>query len=296
MFYEKFSNTLALPQEVRALMATLQTKLGDLPELQDKLFEQDYETPKLIEQLKQLSEETKIHEYTLSFYLLFVSAKRLYGIYEKQQLSEDIFFNTMHDLVCKLNECKAVHGIWGTFVFRWYPPFYRMKRFGLGRLQYDITTYEWEPYTKHGVSIKPGDTVYKCHIPSNGPLTKKARTDSYKKAFEFFKCNPLVIICDAWLLYPPHKDFLPQHLNIVDFMDDFDIISYKEEPMFSNAWRVFGASHTADPSLWPRETSLQRAYAERVQQGLPTGTGQGILVFDGNNIITAKQHFSTVNA
>jgi len=285
MFYEKLSDKLSLPQEVRELMFSLQQKLGDLPELQDLLFANEYTTEKMEEQLKKLSEETETHEYTLSFYLLFISTKRLHEIYSEKGISEDIFFNTMMDLKYKLDECRALHGIWGTFVFGWFPEFYRLRRFGLGRLQYEIVTYEWEDYEKNGVSVKKGDTVYFCHIPSAGALTKELRMDSYRQASVFFGEKRLIVICESWILYPQQKDFLPPHSNILDFMNDFDIISSEDDEGFPDAWRVFGKDHTLSPQQWPQETSMQRAYAKRILSGKPTGNGAGIIIFDGEKIL-----------
>jgi hypothetical protein len=192
----------------------------------------------------------------------------------------------MNDLKYKLAECKTVHDIWGTFVFGWFREFYLMTRFGLGRLQYDVLTYNWEPYTKYGQSIQKGDAVFNCHIPSAGPLTKELCLDSYKRAYDFFGCRPLVVICDSWLLYPPQREFLPPSSRILEFMDNFDVIkSWDHADGFPDAWRVFGSDHTLPPDQWPTATGLQRAYAERVKQGLPVGNGQGVLVFDSEKII-----------
>jgi len=285
MFYEKLSERLSLPQEVRELIFEIKQKLGDLPELQNLLFANENTTEKMQEEIKQLSKGTKIHEYTLSFYILFISAKRLWEVYSERGISEEIFFNTMMDLKYKLDECKMVHDIWGTFVFEWYPGFYHLRRFGLGRLQYDVATYQWDDYTKNGVTVKKGDPVYFCHIPSAGPLTKELRLDSYKKAFEFFGRNPLVIVTDSWILYPGQREFLPSGSNILDFMNDFDIISSEDRETFTNAWRVFGKFHTLPPEQWPQETSLQQAYTGRVLSGKPTGKGRGIIIFDGERIL-----------
>jgi len=284
MFHEKLSEILELPQEVRDLMASLRTKLGDLPELQNDLFDKSCEPAKLKENLEEFAKSEGIHEYTLAFYLLFISAEKLHGLYREQNIPENIFVDSIKDLQYKLVECKALHNIWGTFVLDWYPGFYRLTRFALGRFQYDIITFPAAQYTKHGFSVQKGDTVYNCHIPSCGPLTKELRMDSYKKACEFFGKKPIVIVCDSWLLYPPHREFL-QNPGILGFMDDFEIMLSAEQAGFPDAWRVFGSAHTLPPEEWPRDTSLQRTYAERIILGKPTGWGRGILIFDGENIV-----------
>jgi hypothetical protein len=286
MFYDVLADRLELPREARELFNAVQAKAGDLPELQNALFSNEVTTEQLTERVEAAAEKLGIHMYTFCFYFLFKAAKRLHGCYIEKGIGEDVFFNTMNDLKYKLAECHAVHGIWGTFVFGWFREFYLMTRFALGRLQYDIYNYFWEPYEKHGISVQKGDVVYNCHIPSAGPLTKELCQDSYQKAYDFFGRHPLVIICDSWILYPPQRDFLPPGSRILDFMDDFDIInSHDHAEGFPDAWRVFGKDHVLPPEQWPVETGLQRAYAERIKQGKPVGTGQGVIVFDGEKII-----------
>ena len=316
-FYKKLAEVLQLPDEVSALLDALYGKLGELPKLQKRLFKKRYSALFLKTKTARAAKKRGVHPYTFDFYLLFVAAKRLHALYEKKCIDQEIFWDTVKDLKYKLNECFAVHAVWGTFVFDWFAGFYRLTRFCLGRFQYDITKYyARKPYKKHGFCVMPCQTVYSCHIPSSGPLTKQDALDSYKKAFDFFcggktggtgfcgknasgadcggantsgaEKNTIVIVCDSWLLYPPHREFLPPNSGILAFMDDWDIISHKEDSKFQDAWRIFGAEHTKPYQELPQNTGLQRAYARRLQSGKPTGTGFGILIFDGESIVNVK--------
>jgi len=56
-------------------------------------------------------------------------------------LTDELFWDTIADLKFKLIECHDVYGIWGTFVASWYPWFYTMHRFKLGRLQYEAVHF-----------------------------------------------------------------------------------------------------------------------------------------------------------
>ena len=286
-FFDKLSDALGLDGGERGLMAEYGKRFGGMAELQDALFEDGYPEDKLKERVAGFAKDNGAHEYTLSFYLLYISAERLHKAYKERGVDEGIFWDTVMDLKYKLDECKALHGVSGTFVFDWFPGFYRMTRFALGRLQYDVTVYPREDYVKGGVTVKKGAAAYSCHIPSSGPLDKESRIDSYKRAFKFFgksKSDPLAVICDSWLLYPAQREFLPP-CRILEFMDDFDIISHEDKKGFPDAWRVFGKEHTLPLEKWPAKTSLQRGYAARLKSGKPVGTGFGILVFDGENIL-----------
>ncbi|MCQ2462040.1 MAG: acyltransferase domain-containing protein [Clostridia bacterium] len=214
--------------------------------------------------------------------------------YERNGLSDELFYATFADLKYKLLECKAVKDEWGTFVAYWYDGFFRLKRFCYGRFQYEITRYAWLKYDGHGVKLRKNTKVINFHIPSSGePITYENRLDSYKQAYEIyrhlFKNGKAVFVCFSWLLYKEHYDFLPHNSNIIDFMNDFDIIKSVSLPVFNDAWRVFGADAKKTPQELPEKTSLQRAYKKRLADNkLASGYGYGIIVFDGEKILTRK--------
>ena len=91
--------------------------------------------------------------------------------------------------------------------------------------------------------------------------------------------------CGSWLLYPPHYDFLPPQSNILKFMDCFDILRWEDADEFSDCWRVFASYKDLPPAELPRDTSLRRAFADRLIAGGKTGHGFGAFFFDGENIL-----------
>ena len=93
------------------------------------------------------------------------------------------------------------------------------------------------------------------------------------------------MVCDSWLLFPKHREFLPEHLNIRSFMEDFTYIEGATEDKFENGWRVFGKDSTTAPNELPQETSLQKAYAKHLLAGGKTGSGYGVFFFDGEKIL-----------
>ena len=285
LFYQKLYNHLKLPVKAQALMLDVYNKVGELSELQNKMFDKDFPVLNMCGDTNAKANEAGIHEYTFAYYLCIISAKRMYENYEKENIRSSVFDDTILDLKCKLEECYMLHDIYGTFVFLWYPDMYRLNRFAFGRLQYDIAMYNWDTYNKLGFKLEEGDRVYNCHIPSMGPLTEELCMDSYKKAYDFFGQHPLFIGCWSWMLYPGHYEFLPQNSRILRFMNDFDIIESQETENFGEAWRLYGKNHTLPPEQWQEDTSLQRAYKSRILAGLPVGAGKGILVFDGNKIV-----------
>jgi len=273
---EQIFKKLNIPLEVRAAMLDIRSKHGDLMELQVLLFNESVLERDVVSQVKEKAEELGVHRFTLALYVLLRAAEILYEKYREKNIDEQIFWNSIMDIKYKLDECKEVHDIWGIFVLFWYPGFYRMTRFAFGRLQFDLATYNWDTYEKDGMSVKKGDPVLDCHIPSSGKLTRELCWDSYRRAAAF--SGRKVIICDSWMLYPQHIDFLPAHSSILEFANDYDIVESTDKSDFPNSWRIFGKHHKLPPQEWPIDTSLQRAFRDRIMAGLSVGDGRGVLV------------------
>lgn len=242
----------------------------------------------ILDQLTALSAQIDVHAYMLHLLFFIYCTPALYQRYEQRGIAEDIYWNSMADLRYKLIECHQVYGIWGSFVAKWFTPFFSLERFALGRMQYEPTAFAHDAYTCKGFTLRRGDTVYNMHIPSAGPLTYQRRLDSYQKAFHFYKDQlgggPLPVVCHSWLLYPENKRFYPPSSNLMDFMDDFDLIDGKASPTFEDAWRIFGAQYKRPLDQWPQDTALQRAYVHWLGQGNQTGSGFGVLLFDDSGI------------
>ena len=81
------------------------------------------------------------------------------------------------------------------------------------------------------------------------------------------------------------EGFINLRLYILRFLDDFEIVSWVEKDSFDDAWRVFGRYAALPPEQLPRDTSLRRAFADRLASGGKTGCGCGIIVFDGEKIV-----------
>jgi len=241
-------------------------------------------------QIGSFSKELEIPEYTLHFIFLINCTDILLSNYEGKQLDKQIFWDSMEDFHYKLMECHEVMGVWGTFVAEWFTGFLNMKRFALGRFQYDEISYEGDTYKKNGIVLNKGDKVYEFHIPSSGKaFDKSARIASYRKAYEFFGINKkggiLNLVCYSWLLYKELENILPGNSNILDFMHDFDIVLSMDKENFDDSWRIFGKYYKMPLEQLPTDTSLRKAIVGHLASGEKMGVGFGIILFDGNKII-----------
>lgn len=276
----------ALPQDAVAYLTEkgelLLTKYEkDVEDIITLLYEKDCNVKETLEARKLLSEKSGVELYTVNFVFMVAASKRMKVDYIAAGHSEEIFWETILDLKFKLFECKMVHDVWGNFVEDWYDIFYKVDIFKLGRLEYEVCEYPEEApvYTFGDITVKPGDKVVSVHIPSSGKLTKELREESYKMAWEFFGKKPLVCFCHSWLLFEGNRQIFPATMNLVDFMNDWDIIQSEEIDDYYDAWRLFGRDYKGDVSVLPQVTSQQKAMAKWLSEGKKTGEGLGVLIY-----------------
>ena len=237
--------------------------------------------------LGEIAEKTGIHEYTVHMAFLLHCAAPLKDRYKAEGLSDELYLDTMRDLRYKLDECRNMYGLWGTFVFSWFRRFYLVERFKLGRLQYERIPFQYSEYK--GI-LKEGDTVYNCHIPSSGPLTEESVMASLKEAYSFFrdelKNGIMPVYCSSWLLYPPTVALYSEGSNLKKFYECFDIITTAEKPDNPDFWRMFYKEYTPEvlDAVTPR-TSMQRAFLGYLKAGGTMGSGKGVILFDGEKIV-----------
>jgi len=257
--------------------------------LAKKLLDHDYTDVEeaLLNPLRAMAPEYGVHEFSLILAFYMDATELLREKYQKNNISDELFWFAMVDYRCKLNECKVEHDVWGTMSAAWHAPFFHLTRFAHGRLQYDYSIFDADVYSKGGYTIHKGDSCLRIHIPSAGPLTKDLRLDSYRRAYEFNReryaeqfGDAVPITCSSWLLYPAHLEMLPATSNIVSFIGDFDMLSQQEYDKFSNAGRVYGPLGKLEPEKWPAETSLQKAYKERMMAGGKAGSGYGAIFWN----------------
>ena len=296
----EFMTHYKYPAEAIEAFTGIEKRLDDEPEFgaafddafTKYMLEGGMELNDALNVMEQLANEYGENVYTMQFVFILNCMPVLKDNYKKAGYSDELFENGADDLRCKLIECINCKEVPGTFVAGWNDGFLKMRRFAYGRFQFEVCTYnfDFDFVMPCGHRVSRGDTYINFHIPSSGiPLTDEVRLDSYKKAFEAYKHlfngGPVLFGCGSWLLYPGHREFLPPHLNILKFMDDFTIVSYSEKDGFGNDWRVFDKYASLPYDKLPRDTSLRRAYADRLLSGGKTGDGFGVFLFDGEKII-----------
>ena len=248
-------------------------------------YEANYQlhfTP-LHEEVERICGETQVHAYTgkLLFYLCLADALRAH--YRREGIDEQIFWQSLLDFSYKLEECRLVYGINGNSTGMWPSGFFKLQLFALGRLQFELTTLK-KSYTCAGITLPEGQLAIGVHIPrTGGPLLHEDVQAAYRMAADFFGKHfahgPTVFTCHSWLLDPWNLTVLKPSANLTAFIRDFEIVETKDYADYSQLWRLFDCNYNGDPDALPADTSLRRAYVERVRRGEKTGCGRGIFIF-----------------
>ena len=283
-FMSEFEYPLNATTELLSAYDTLNALCGY--ELSDMIAEYnsdnklDYEI--FEENIKQISKNADIHEYTGALILLLCLTKKLREYYRETGISDDIFRNTVLDLRYKLDECICVHGVVGTFVLKWFWGFFKLERFALGRLQFEVVNFGAD-YEIDGVKLTPDTRVLNIHIPRTGTrLDHDSVLASYKLAADFYRAElgeKIAFVCSSWLLFPRHREMLSATSNLIAFIDDFEIISSGEYSNYGEVWRLFDKMYDGDVTHLPADSSLRRAYINLISHGEKTGWGKGVFLY-----------------
>lgn len=284
---DTFLKGIGVPEEHAAALLAAEAQLapfaGEMRALERSYCETPPDDVTAYEQrLAAVAEAAGVHPHTVRYLFYVHAAAWLLERFRADGVPEAIYWETMRDMRYKLYECLDLYDVPGAATVNWYTRFFRMKLLAFGRLQFEQRAFPIERYEKNGHVVRRGDTVLALHIPSAGPLTQDLCQDAYARAHAYFRPlfpnGPTVFTCDSWLLYPEHVNFLPEG-NIRRFMADFDILGGRDDPSFSDGWRVFGKAAENPPERLPTDTGLRRAYAERLRAGLPVGTGFGVMLY-----------------
>ena len=237
----------------------------------------------MLAKCKEIAADTGIHTYTVEFLMFMCFSRKLRETYLEHGYSETLWRQSMLDLKCKMLVCKSVKNIWGMFVAWWYDGFFRMERFGLGRLEFELFEFPLEYYEKDGKVLKKGDTVINCHIAKTGePLSPELVEASYRNAVEFYKevfaGKPIPFFCESWLIYSKMDKLLPQRSNIRTFKERFEIIPdhLYDKGDYSEMWRLYDMDFTGDLNDFPGDSTLRRNYKQFLIDGGQVGEGYGV--------------------
>jgi len=188
--------------------------------------------------------------------------------YEEKNIPEDIFYDTVEDLVTWTNTWSDIKDGLYLGELGWLANHLKMKLFRLGRLQFCMGV------NKHDIpeeELKKGDNIIEVHIPEGAPLTYEECEKSFERAKEFFnefypdfdyKC----FTCHSWLMDDTLDELLSENSNMIKFKNMFR--RYHREEDFAILRYVF-KWNTKKSNV--RHAVVSSSFAEKVKKHTLSG-------------------------
>lgn len=236
-----------------------------------------------LKEMALLGESVGIHKYTAEMLYLLCKAESVRELYCQKGIDEEIFWDSMKDLQYKIEECKLIYGVVGTFVSSWFYGFYNLTRFQLCRLQFEVCETP-KDFEIDGKVLPKGSKYINVHIPRTGTkLDHNLVKKSYDLAAEMFKHEfigkPIYFACHSWMLYPWNMEVLEKDSNMAKFYNDFRIVESGDNEGYDEVWRLFDCLYTENLDDLPENTSLRKAYKNRIKSGGAWGFGMGFFEY-----------------
>lgn len=198
--------------------------------------------------------------------------------HQRRGIPSEITEATLEDVGIWTRHCARTRGTHGIAEMHlgWFKLHASGRLCRLGRLQFAIERYTWEPGEVPG--LEPGETVLGMHIPAEAPLEITACRQSLADAFPFFDryfpdwAPAKAIVCSSWML----GDWVPEAAGIGGSLDRFQqlftLLPGSHSPT-SACYFVFG-HREVDPATAPRDTRLRRNLLALLEAGKPIHSGR----------------------
>ena len=107
-----------------------------------------------------------------------------------------------------------------------------------------------------------------------------------EKAVHDFPKNAQAVIIDS-LCQKTNLTVLSPSSNLAAFIRDYRILQTGQFEGYGELWRLFDCLCTDDTTNLPKDSSLRRAYAERIDRAEPIFWGQGFFLYLDGKILTS---------
>lgn len=188
--------------------------------------------------------------------------------YQKMEIPNQVFLDTLSDLVTWTNIWSEKKGELYLGQLTWISWHLKMHLFKLGRLQFAMQKTD---YNVPSLGLHPQDDIIGIHIPSGDPLSLDACRQSVAMAKEFFQqfypsYQYSCFTCHTWLLDSTLKEILEEGSNILKFRELFDEVLF-EEPSDALLGYVFQwMSSREDVKSMTATTKLAKKVQDRINQ------------------------------
>lgn len=192
--------------------------------------------------------------------------------YDEKGIPEDIYYDTMNDIVVWAGNHLDLNGSLGITNASWLCNHFGLRLFKIGRLQYAFEGHALGLHIQQNRDSYRGRNGEDFSPASIDASMEKAKAffRTYYPDFEFDRFN-----CESWLLAPNLANVLPADSDILAFGRRFKLRKVHLEDRQSEE-RVFGFDYekkTLDE--YPRNTRLQKALYDYLKAGGQIGSASG---------------------
>lgn len=190
-------------------------------------------------------------------------------------IPHDVVTATLADLGRHVDINRRVFGTFGFETFGWLSLHFAGNLFQLGRLQFHLL-----PHHEDEDWAEPGEWILSVHIPEGGGLSPAVVDASFQQAVAFFAQyfpdQPVRSAeCISWLLDPELARRVPGS-NMAAFAERFTLDRTSDSPTDA-VYFTFRKRGLDGLDQLPRDSSLQRAVLEHIDDGGAWGLGHGHL-------------------
>ena len=204
-------------------------------------------------------------------------ALRAERLYKENNIQNDIYLNTMSDILIWCENCFENCGEYGIDNIDWLLRHFNLKLFRLGRLQFEPVINQ-EDFILNSIIVKSGKAILNVHIPQGEKLDYGECLKSYKNAYEFFNRKYNIFVCDSWLINPKLKTILSPQSNIIKFQNNYTVISENANSRQCEE-RVFHDIKD-NPAEYPENSVLQRSLKKALINGESFGMAFGGFLYE----------------
>lgn len=181
----------------------------------------------------ELLDSTYPNNYEVVLYLYLDYTMKLYELYKENNISDEIYLDTISDIKIWILECEKETGLFGLKEKYWINEHLHMRLFRLGRLQFQKVKYNKNQFNfdinaNYNFDLEDKD-VFMVHIPKGESLTYNDVIQSFNLALDFYHCDCLDLFCESWLLSPELTNILNTEANIIKFAKMFKLLYVDKE-------------------------------------------------------------------
>jgi len=283
---KEFCINIKLPGQVIEELASLFEKMSQNSVLSEKInsYVNNFCENKDLNSLKLKLDENKKENGIIILLALILSTDYTKKIYEKLNIDDKIFYDTMSDITTWATNFYEDNNFWGISEINWLIAHIQAKVFCLGRLQFELTTFHKpESIGLKNILLETGDFTIDVHVPQGSKLDNDECEKSYQHALTFFeKYFPehtfKAFHCHSWLLWRGLVNLIPKSSNIIRFQNKFTII-HEDNDGGQTLERVFGRNYKKLAlNEYPLDTSLQKSIFLHIKNGNSLGSAVGIIL------------------